>query len=149
MQRLLKSLKKNEVNKISNSGKISVCATPIGNLDDCSKRLISVFNDCDCVYCEDTRITRNLLSSLGIKKPLFRLDDNVIDAKTDEVIKKVEEGQRVVYCSDAGTPGVSDPGLKLVSAAHESKIKVEVIPGACAAITAYVASGFCNPKFAF
>lgn len=120
---------------------ITICPTPIGNLEDVSKRLIKTLEDADVVYAEDTRVTAKLLNHLNINKPIKRLDENTMD-KAEEI---ANQNLNIAYCTDAGTPGVSDPGLKLVKAAKE----VTVLPGPCAAITAYVASGFTGQDFYF
>lgn len=104
---------------------------------------------CDIVCCEDTRVTGKLLTALGISKRLERLDEVSIAAKADAVLDRVEAGERVCYCSDAGMPGVSDPGQRLIDRAYERDLPVEVLPGGTAAATAYVASGFTAPNFYF
>lgn len=104
---------------------------------------------CDVVCCEDTRVTGKLLSALGISKRLERLDEASIAAKADAVLDRVEAGERVCYCSDAGMPGVSDPGQRLIDRAYERDLPVEVLPGGTAVATAYVASGFTAPSFYF
>ena len=114
-------------------GKIIICATPIGNLDDISKRLISALNDADVIYAEDTRVTSKLLNYLKIEKPIKRLDENIMDAHATAVVDEAKAGEVVAYCTDAGTPGVSDPGLKLVEAARNANVEIEVVPGPSAA----------------
>lgn len=104
---------------------------------------------CDIVCCEDTRVTGKLLLALGISKRLERLDEASIAAKADAVLDRVETGERVCYCSDAGMPGVSDPGQRLIDRAYERDLPVEVLPGGTAVATAYVASGFTAPNFYF
>lgn len=104
---------------------------------------------CDMVCCEDTRVTGKLLSALGISKRLQRLDEASIAAKADAVLDRVEAGECVCYCSDAGMPGVSDPGQRLIDRAHERDLSVEVLPGGTAVATAYVASGFTASNFYF
>lgn len=131
------------------SGKIYICSTPIGNLSDASKRLIDTLFEVDVIFAEDTRVTSKLLNYFEIKTSLKRLDENTMDKRVSSVIDIAKSGKNVAYCSDAGTPGVSDPGLKLVNSAYENNINVEVIPGPTAAITAYVASGFTSQNFYF
>lgn len=104
---------------------------------------------CDVVCCEDTRVTGKLLLALGISKRLERLDEASIAAKADAVLDRVEARERVCYCSDAGMPGVSDPGQRLIDRAYERDLPVEVLPGGTAVATAYVASGFTAPSFYF
>lgn len=130
-------------------GKIIICATPIGNLDDISKRLTCALNDADIIYAEDTRVTSKLLNYLKIEKPLKRLDENIMDKNAAAVVDIAKSGDVIAYCTDAGMPGVSDPGLKLVEAARNASVEVEVIPGPSALISAYVASGFTNQNFYF
>lgn len=104
---------------------------------------------CDVVCCEDTRVTGKLLAALGIQKRLERLDEASLAQKADSVLDRVEAGECVCYCSDAGMPGVSDPGQRLIERAYERGIAVEVLPGGTAVATAYVASGFTAPCFYF
>lgn len=131
-------------------GKLVICPTPIGNLGDITLRALDELRAADVVCAEDTRVTGKLLTHFGIEKSLMRLDEASINASSAaDVVRRVESGQRVVYCSDAGTPGVSDPGLRLVEAVRAASGTVEVLPGACAASTAYVAAGFNNPAFHF
>ncbi len=132
------------------SGKLVICPTPIGNLGDMTLRALEELRAADVVCAEDTRVTGKLLAHFGIEKSLMRLDEASINmASAAGVVRRIEEGQRVVYCSDAGTPGVSDPGLRLVETVRAAGGAVEVLPGACAASTAYVAAGFNNPSFHF
>lgn len=130
-------------------GKIIICATPIGNLDDISKRLVYALNDADVIYAEDTRVTSKLLAYLKIEKPIKRLDENIMGKHVSFVVDEAKTGVVIAYCSDAGTPGVSDPGLKLVEAARNANVEVEVVPGPSAVVSAYVASGFTNQSFYF
>ena len=130
-------------------GKIMICATPIGNLDDISQHLVDALTSADTIFAEDTRVTSKLIAHLQLEKPIKRLDENVMDKHAADVISAAESGQIVAYCSDAGTPGVSDPGLKIVEAARQANVDVEVVPGPSAVLAAYVASGFTNQKFFF
>ena len=131
------------------TGRLIICPTPIGNLGDVTKRTVEVLSEADVVCAEDTRVTGKLLSALGVSKRLERLDEAMIGGRADSVVSRVLKGEVIAYCSDAGMPGVSDPGLRLVRAAREAGAPVEVLPGATAAATAYVASGFINPRFYF
>lgn len=131
------------------ASKLVFVPTPIGNLGDVSKRTIEAFETCDCVYCEDTRVTGKLLSALNIKKPLFRMDENSISEHVDELIGKALAGQTICFCSDAGMPAVSDPGSRIVSAAREAGVEIDVLPGANAALVALVQSGFDSTHFFF
>lgn len=131
------------------AGRLIICPTPIGNLGDMTKRAIEALSNADVVCAEDTRVTGKLLSALGVSKRLERLDEAMIGGRADAIVERVLAGEVIAYCSDAGMPGVSDPGLRLVRAAREADAPVEVLPGATAAATAYVASGFTNPRFYF
>lgn len=131
-------------------GKLILCPTPLGNLGDMTERTLRAFGSCDAICCEDTRVTGKLLAALGIEgKRLERLDEEMVAHKATAVIERVLAGDTIAYCSDAGMPGVSDPGQRLVAKAHELGAPVEVLPGPSAAITAYVASGFATPQFYF
>lgn len=131
------------------AGKLIIVPTPIGNLGDMTLRSLEALRTADTVCAEDTRVTGKLLAHFDIRKPLERLDEAMIGAKAVSVMERVAAGEVVAYCSDAGMPGVSDPGLRLVAAAHEAGVPVEVLPGASAAACAYVASGTVCPRFYF
>lgn len=131
------------------AGKLVICPTPLGNLGDLPPRACMAFETCDVVCCEDTRVTGKLLAALGIQKRLERLDEASLAQKADSVLDRVEAGECVCYCSDAGMPGVSDPGQRLIERAYERALAVEVLPGGTAVATAYVASGFTAPCFYF
>ncbi len=103
----------------------------------------------DLVCCEDTRVTGKLLSALGIEKPLMRLDEEKMSQLIPVVLGRIAQGECIAYCSDAGMPGVSDPGQRLVHAARTEGLEVEVLPGPTACDTAYVASGVLSSKFYF
>nr|WP_281421064.1 16S rRNA (cytidine(1402)-2'-O)-methyltransferase [Gordonibacter massiliensis (ex Traore et al. 2017)] len=126
-----------------------VCPTPLGNLGDMTERALAALRAADVVCAEDTRVTGRLLAAYGIEKRLERLDEAMIGDRGAGVVQRVLDGETVAYCSDAGMPGVSDPGLRLVRAAREAGAPVEVLPGPTAAATAYVASGCDNPRFYF
>lgn len=123
--------------------------TPIGNLGDMTLRSLEALREADVVCAEDTRVTGKLLAHFGIEKRLARLDEAMIGSRAAGVVERVAAGEVVAYCSDAGMPGVSDPGLRLVAAAREAGVAVEVLPGASAAACAYVASGTVGPRFYF
>lgn len=131
------------------SGKLIICPTPLGNLGDMTQRAMDALRECDVVCCEDTRVTGKLLSALDISKRLERLDEASIAGKAEAILDRVEAGERVCYCSDAGMPGVSDPGQRLIDLAYDRVLPVEVFPGPTAVATAYVASGFTSPNFYF
>lgn len=134
---------------MSENGKLVIVPTPIGNLGDMTLRSLEALRAADAVCAEDTRVTGKLLAHFGIRKPVERLDEAMIGAKAAAVMERVAAGEVVAYCSDAGMPGVSDPGLRLVAAAREAGVAVEVLPGASAAACAYVASGTVCPRFYF
>lgn len=131
------------------AGGLIVVPTPIGNLGDITLRAIEALRSVDAVLCEDTRVTGRLLSALDLKRPLVRLDENTIRQRSETIIERMREGERFAYCSDAGMPGVSDPGMHLIAEAREQGCEVEVLPGASAVTTAYVASGFQISRFLF
>jgi 16S rRNA (cytidine1402-2'-O)-methyltransferase len=130
-------------------GILTIVGTPIGNLDDLSPRAADALGAADVVYAEDTRVTGRLLAHLGVHVELERCDENVIARRTDEVLSRVREGQRVAFASDAGMPGISDPGRRLVDAALDAGLPVEVVPGPTAAATAVAASGLACERFFF
>jgi len=131
------------------SGVLSMVGTPIGNLDDASPRVLETLRRASVICCEDTRVTSKLLARFGIHVPLLRCDENVIAARVDEVLGRVAAGERVAFVSDAGMPGISDPGQRLVDAALEAGLRCEVIPGPSAVTCALVASGLACDHFFF
>ena len=130
-------------------GKLVICPTPLGNLGDITKRCSQALEACDVVCCEDTRVTGKLLSALGIEKRLERLDEATISHQASRIVDRIAKGETIAYCSDAGMPGVSDPGQRLIAAVYEAGQNVEVLPGGTAVATAYVASGFTAQSFYF
>ncbi len=130
-------------------GKLIICPTPLGNLGDMTSRALDALKGASAVCAEDTRVTGKLLSAFHIEKRLERLDEATIGKRAEEIVERIAAGEVIVYCSDAGMPGVSDPGLRLVRTAHEAGVPVEVLPGGTAVATAYVASGTINPRFYF
>ncbi len=131
------------------AGRLVICPTPIGNLGDMTLRTLEELRDADAVCAEDTRVTGKLLAHFGIEKRLERLDEAAITHQAGRVAERVAAGETVAFCSDAGMPGVSDPGARLIEAVRAAGGHVDVLPGASAAVTAYVASGFNNPRFFF
>lgn len=129
--------------------KLYVCATPIGNLKDITLRAIETFKSCDFIICEDTRVTGKLLNSLEIEKKMISM--NAFSEKKDlnSLIEKIKEAENVCLVTDAGTPGISDPGTRLVSLIRENEIEIEIIPGASALTAALSGSGFDTSKFLF
>ncbi|MBO4352759.1 MAG: 16S rRNA (cytidine(1402)-2'-O)-methyltransferase [Eggerthellaceae bacterium] len=132
------------------TGKLVICPTPLGNLGDMTLRALEALREADVVCAEDTRVTGKLLAALGIEgKHLERLDENLVGGRADSIAARVLAGETIAYCSDAGMPGVSDPGLRLVSTAREAGAPVDVLPGPTAVATAYVASGTTSANFYF
>ena len=131
------------------SGTLVICPTPIGNLDDMPPRALEALRSVDVVCAEDTRVTGKLLAAFGVSTRLERLDENLMAGRAASIVERVKAGERIAYCSDAGMPGVSDPGQRLVDAALDAGVAVEVLPGPTAVATAYVASGFTCPRFYF
>lgn len=130
-------------------GMLSMVGTPIGNLQDASPRMIATLGKADVVLCEDTRVTGKLMAAFDLHTRLERCDENVIEQRTPAVIERLRAGERVAFVSDAGMPGVSDPGQRLVDAALDEGLPVEVIPGPSAVTCALVASGLASEHFFF
>ena len=130
-------------------GELYIVATPIGNLEDITLRAIRILKQADIIAAEDTRHTLKLLNHLQISKPLISYHRHNEEIKTEELISKLLEGKNVALVSDAGTPVISDPGGEIVKKAIENEIKVIPVPGACAAITALIASGIDAKEFTF
>ena len=131
------------------SGKLYVCATPIGNLEDITYRTLRVLNEVDLIAAEDTRHSIKLLNHFEISKPLTSYHEHNKDSKGGYLINKLLEGENIALISDAGMPGISDPGEEVIKQAIENNIEIEVLPGATASITALVGSGLETAKFAF
>jgi len=132
------------------AGALVVVATPIGNLGDLSPRAVEALGSADAIACEDTRRTRTLLSHAGVKAPpLLVVNDHSEAGQVRAVLKRLEAGERVAIVTDAGTPGISDPGERLVAAATAAGLPVEVVPGPSAAIAALVVSGLPTGRFVF
>jgi 16S rRNA (cytidine1402-2'-O)-methyltransferase len=128
---------------------LSVCATPIGNLDDVTIRVLAELRAADTVLAEDTRHTRGLLARHGIDARLLSYHEHNEAARVDELLPRLRAGERIALVSDAGMPAVSDPGARLVRAALDAGVAVTVLPGPSAVETALVASGFGGGPFAF
>lgn len=131
------------------TGMLSMVGTPIGNLEDASPRVLATLRGADVLLCEDTRVTSKLLAHFGIHVPLQRCDENVIADRAESILDRVEAGGRVAFVSDAGMPGVSDPGQYLVDGALDRDLPTEVIPGPSAVTCALVASGLPMANFFF
>ena len=129
---------------------LAVCATPIGNLDDVSLRVLAELREADVVLCEDTRPTRGLLERHGITGGrVLSYHEHNEAARTAELLPRLEAGERMALVSDAGMPGVSDPGARLVRAALDAGVPVTVLPGPSAVETALVASGLVGDRYHF
>ena len=129
---------------------LAVCATPIGNLEDVTLRVLEELREAELVLCEDTRHTRRLLARhrIGAKRLRSYHEHNEAQ-RTREVLPELEAGARVALASDAGMPGINDPGARLVAAALAASVPVTVLPGPSAVTTALVASGFGTDRFQF
>ncbi len=123
-----------------------VCATPIGNLEDVTLRVLRELGEADLVLCEDTRRTRVLLARHGIEARLLSYHEHNEARRTAEVLPRLEAGERVALVTDAGMPGISDPGARLIAAALEAGLEVTVLPGPSAVETALVASGLASEE---
>jgi 16S rRNA (cytidine1402-2'-O)-methyltransferase len=128
---------------------LAICATPIGNLEDVTLRVLRELAAADLVLCEDTRRTRVLLDRHDVSARLLSYHEHNEAARTAEVLPRLIAGARVALVADAGLPGISDPGARLISAAIEAGVPVTVLPGASAVETALVASGFEAPRYQF
>jgi 16S rRNA (cytidine1402-2'-O)-methyltransferase len=129
-------------------GTLYVVGTPIGNLEDLTPRAARVLGEVDLVVAEDTRRTRALLTHLGLRKPLRRLDATVERSRASEVLRALEEGD-VAFCTDGGMPGISDPGAHLVGEARAAGHPVAVIPGPSAVTAAIALAGVAGDRFVF
>jgi 16S rRNA (cytidine1402-2'-O)-methyltransferase len=130
-------------------GKLVVCGTPIGNLEDAPPRLARALSEADLVACEDTRQTRKLLTHLGVKTRMTSYHDVDERGRAQELADRVAAGLRLALVTDAGMPGVSDPGYHLVAACLERGVRVEVVPGPSAVLAALVVSGLPTDRFCF
>lgn len=125
-------------------------ATPIGNMGDISPRALDELQSADSVACEDTRRTGALFAHFGLThEPFVVCNDHTEAHAADEIVRRIESGQRVALVSDAGTPAVSDPGYRVVRAAIDAGVPVEVVPGASAVLAAVSLSGFATDRFCF
>ena len=128
---------------------LAVCATPIGNLEDVTLRVLRELAEADVVLCEDTRHTRGLLTRHGIDARLLSYHRHNEAARAEELLPRLLAGERMALVSDAGLPGVNDPGARLIAAALEAGVPVTVLPGASAVETALVASGLVGERYQF
>jgi 16S rRNA (cytidine1402-2'-O)-methyltransferase len=126
-----------------------VVATPIGNLADITLRALDILKSADVVAAEDTRRSGMLLKHFGIKKPFISYHEHNEAARTPELVERVAHGENIALITDAGTPGVSDPGLRLIRECIKREVPLTVIPGPSSILTALVGSGFSTEKFSF
>ena len=130
-------------------GILYIVATPIGNLDDITLRAINVLKDVDLIAAEDTRHTLKLLNHLEISKPLISYHRHNEENRQDVILEKLKDGKDVAIVSDAGTPGICDPGEVIIKKCIEENIKIVPIPGACAFVNALICSGLDTTEFEF
>lgn len=123
------------------SGKLYICPTPIGNLEDITYRTLRTLKEVDLIAAEDTRHSIKLLNHFEISKPLTSYHEHNKDSKGDYLINKLIDGENIALISDAGMPGISDPGEEIIKQAIQNNIEIEVLPGATAFVTALVGSG--------
>jgi 16S rRNA (cytidine1402-2'-O)-methyltransferase len=131
------------------AGTLYLVGTPIGNLEDMTLRAIRVLKECDAIACEDTRQTQKLLNHFGIETRTVSYHEHNEHERAAELVAQLEQGRSVAVVTDAGMPGISDPGYRLVTLAVEHNIPVVPIPGACAFLAALVASGLPTDSFQF
>ncbi|MBI4674810.1 MAG: 16S rRNA (cytidine(1402)-2'-O)-methyltransferase [Chloroflexi bacterium] len=130
-------------------GALYVVATPIGNLQDLTRRARRILQEADAVICEEHRAGSTLLAQLQITKPLYELNEHSRPTDAEALCERLRNGERLALISDHGTPLVQDPGAELVAAAIRAGVRVEPIPGASAILAALVASGIAAPRFRF
>ena len=132
-----------------NPGTLYLVATPIGNLEDITLRALRVLRECDIVAAEDTRHSGQLLKHYGITKPLLSYFQFNEAKRSEEIIERLRRGEKVALVTDAGSPGISDPGERVVKAAIAAGLRVEPVPGACSLVAALTASGLPTDEFHF
>ena len=126
-----------------------ICPTPVGNLRDITLRVLDVLKSCDIILAEDTRVTRNILNKYEISTPLTSFHSYTKEKKFNNIIEELENGKNMALVTDAGTPGISDPGYPLIKECIERGIKVEALPGPTSFVPALLLSGFPTDKFIF
>ena len=131
------------------AGTLYLIATPIGNLEDITLRALRVLRECDVVAAEDTRHSGRLLKHFGISKPLLSYFQFNEARRSEEIIERLRRGDKVALVTDAGSPGISDPGERVVKAAIAAGFRVEAVPGSCALVAALTASGLPTDEFHF
>lgn len=134
---------------MTHSGTLYVVATPIGNLQDITLRALDVLKSADLIAAEDTRHSAHLLAHFGIKAKLLALHEHNERTAGEQVLAELRTGKSVALVSDAGTPGISDPGAVLADMAHRAGVRVVPVPGPCAAVAALSAAGLTQPQFLF
>ena len=130
-------------------GLLAIVATPIGNLEDITYRAVRVLQESDYILCEDTRVTRTLLKRYEIDTPTKRYDAHASERTHDEIIADLEAGKHIALVTDAGTPGISDPGVLLVQRAREAKVRIDAIPGPSSVTAALSIAGLSGNQFSF
>lgn len=131
------------------TGKLSLVATPIGNLEDITFRALRTLKECDYVLCEDTRVTGKLLHHYEISAKMHRYDAHTSESAHEQILNDLEAGKHIALVSDAGTPGVSDPGVLLIQRAREAGVLIEAIPGPSAVTTVVSLAGIAGNQFSF
>jgi 16S rRNA (cytidine1402-2'-O)-methyltransferase len=130
-------------------GTLYLVATPIGNLEDITLRALRVLRECDVVAAEDTRHSGQLLKHFGISKPLLSYFQFNEARRSEEILERLKRGEKIALITDAGSPGISDPGERVVKAAIAAGFRVEAVPGACALVAGLTASGLPTDEFHF
>ncbi len=130
-------------------GTLYLVATPIGNLEDITLRALRVLRECDVVAAEDTRRTGQLLKHFNLSKPLLSYFAFNEARRSEEILERLQRGEKIALVTDAGSPGISDPGERVVRAARTAGLRVESVPGACALVAALTASGLPTDEFHF
>lgn len=131
------------------TGRLSLVATPIGNLEDITLRAIRILKECDYVLCEDTRVTGKLLHHYEISAKMHRYDAHTSESAHAQILRDLEAGKHIALVSDAGTPGVSDPGVLLIQQVREADLLIEVIPGPSAVTAVVSLAGIAGNQFSF
>jgi len=131
------------------SGTLYLVATPIGNLEDITLRALRTLKECDVIAAEDTRRTGQLLKHFEISKPMLSYFQFNEAKRSEEILERLQRGEKIALVTDAGSPGISDPGERVVKAARAAGLRVEAVPGPCALIAALTASGLPTDEFHF
>jgi 16S rRNA (cytidine1402-2'-O)-methyltransferase len=130
-------------------GTLYLVATPIGNLEDITLRALRTLKECDVIAAEDTRRTGQLLKHFGISKPMLSYFQFNEAKRSEEILERLQRGEKIALVTDAGSPGISDPGERVVRAARANGLRVEAVPGPCALVAALTASGLPTDEFHF